>query len=474
MNFTPQDIDALLDSGDEELIRYALALVRDPLQTFEPRPDRPNEHDEQTAFIEDSTSRFACCLGGTGSGKTEAAAFKVARYVLDTPPMRERLPFWIIGDSYDTTCDVCWNEKLSKYIPKSMIAQIDWYKSKRNWPYAVSLKHPTKPGAIGWVLEFKSYEQGLTAMKAKSIGGFWCNEEVPYEIVLEVMGRCRDYNSPGWADFTPIEVKSPEWLDLYEHPPDGWRFYHLNTRLNAALGEGWADWYLDQIPEDMRATREIGTFAVLRGMVFKEFRKSIHVIEPFRIPHDWRKVRGIDFGFNNPFCALWIARDHDDRYYVYDEHYESQQLNAHHASAIYSREWNDDLPWYGPTYTDHDAQERAELGNFGIHCTPASKAINPGIEMLRSLLMIQGDGKPRMYIFDICKNLVREILGYKWREGTGTRNAIDEPMDVNNHALDAWRYGVYSDRLRTSDAIPSSRRILGDHARHGILLNRRN
>lgn len=601
MEFTEAVLAASLKSANPQIRAIAEAYCRDPLQRFRPRPNNPNDHDEQTAFIEDNISRFAVCLGGTGSGKTEAAAYKVARYVLDHEPQRERLPFWIVGDTYDTTCDVCWNEKLSKYIPKAMIHSIDWYKSRRNWPYAVSLKHPKKPGEIGWVLEFKSYEQGLAPMKAKSIGGFWCNEEVPYETVLEVMGRCRDYNSPGWADFTPIEVKSPEWIDLYENPPEGWRFYHLNTRLNTALGEGWADWYLGQIPEDMRGTREIGVFSVLRGQVFKEFRKSIHVIEPFRIPRDWRKVRGVDFGFNNPFCCLWVARDHDDRYYVYDEHYESRQLNAHHASAIHSRDWNDELPWYGPTYTDHDAQERAELGNFGIQCTPASKAINPGIELLRSLMMVQPDGKPRLFIFDKCVNLIREIVGYKWREGTGARNAIDEPVDKDNHCLaagtmvltsegekpieaivagesvltrqgykpvtfagptridytlvigmsngrelegtadhnvavgddwvrmddlagneltpplgfapvrmtsirsggwqqkkqtydlsvadcheffangvlvsnstDALRYAIYSDRVRSSDAVPTSRRILGEHTRHGVLLSRRN
>ena len=479
--FTDAELDAIFDSGDAELQRMVHALITHPYYTFEPLPDDPNDFQESTGFV-NSTDRLSIALGGTGSGKTHHAAYKTARYVLETRPFRNDCPFWVIGDSLDVTIEVCWKEKLSQFIPESEILEKHWHDRKRGWPKAVTLRHPDDREKPGWVIEFKSYEQGITGMKAASIGGFWFNEEVPYPIVFEVQGRCREYNSPGWADFTPIECKSPEWPDLYENPPEGWRFYHLNTKRNTHLAEGWADWFLNQVPEDSRDLRQYGVFTVLRGQVFKEFRKAVHVIEPFAIPSDWHKVRALDFGYNNPFCCLWIARDRDGRYFVYDEHFESGKLHDHHAEAIHGRgafadkhhrsRWKQG-PGYGNTYSDHDAQERAELTNRGIICTPANKSLKAGIALLRSMMMIQGDGRPRLYVFANCKNLIRELPGYKWPEGTDTRNPKDDPIDKDNHAIDALRYGVFSEEVGLKGGgVPQPLTIQRPGNRHGVQLHR--
>lgn len=407
------------------------------------------------------------------SGKTQAAAVKTARYVLNTPPMRPRCPFWIVGDTYETVCSVCWEEKLSHYIPKSRIRSIDWLKVNRQWPLAVTLRDPRDPSKPGWVLEFKSYSQGFATMKARSIGGYWFNEEVPLHIVTEVQGRCREYDSPGWADFTPIEVVSPDWPEMYDDPPEGWRFFHLNVEKNRHLAKGWAARYLASVPEDERETRRIGVFATFSGQVFKEWRKPVHVIEPFKLPHDWNRLRGIDFGFSNPFACVWVAKDKDGRYYVYDEHYETGRLNAYHAEQIHGgkydgdrinpRKWQAKHPHFGASYSDHDAQQRAELNRLGVYCTPANKSnVLGGISFLRSLMMIQGDGRPKFYVFSNCVNLIREIRGYHWPMAIGAgqrmRNPKELPVDFENHAIDAVRYAVYSDARGSAKAPRADRR----------------
>jgi hypothetical protein len=38
-----------------------------------------------------------------------------------------------------------------------------------------------------------------------------------------------------------------------------------------------------------------------------------------------RKVRGLDFGFHNPFAAIWGVLDHDDRLWLTGEHYEAHR-----------------------------------------------------------------------------------------------------------------------------------------------------
>jgi phage terminase large subunit len=478
-DLSTDDLDLLLSTADEEGLRLLHRALTDPYYAFQPREDDPAEFDEQTSFVNDNTSKFAICLGGTGSGKTLAAAHKTARYVLERPPQRTRLPFWIIGESFDQICQAAWVEKLATIIPEECIADYQWYRNKRQWPYAVLLKHPTIPDEVGWILEFKSYEQGFGGMKAVSIGGYWCNEELPYHLLFEIQGRCRDYSSPGWADFTPVECKDPEWIEAYEDPPRGWKFYHLNNLKNTAKAANadktiaeWATDYLATVPEELREMRQTGKFSVLRGAVFKEFRKSVHVIEPRRIPREWRKIRGLDFGFNNPTCCLWIARDNDGIYYVYDEYYRAQASIDENVAEIDKREWEYNQPWYGPTYSDHEATIRNEYILRGIPCIPANKSRNPGIELLRSL-MIQGrNGKPRLYIFSTCKNLIKEIQGYRYPEGTTGRNPKDEPIDKDDHAVDALRMAIFTDFHRGSGHKAETHQVLPDHKRHGVMFTR--
>jgi len=464
MLLSPGQLEDILALKDDEQIKED---VRKELTyqyySFHPRVDIPEDFEEQTAFIEADPSvvKFAVALGGTGSGKTIAAAAKTVDFLAYNKPPRPRCPFWVIGETYDLACGVCWNEKLFNMIPKSWVIHTAWIDRARNWPAAVLLKddplsaHPE----IGWILEFKSYAQGRERMQAASIGGYWFNEEAPFSIIEEVQGRCRDYDSPGWADFTPVDIRSPEWQEAYENPPEGWQFFHLNTERNSYINQEWIRRYLARLPEDVRETRRVGAFSSFRGQVFKEWNKKIHVIEPFEIPHDWHRIRGLDFGFNNPFVCLWCAKDHDGRYYVYDEHYQSGQLNAYHVKKIKEREWNDNSPYYGQTYSDHDAQERAELMNLGIHCTPARKNVLLGIEQLRSLLMVQADERPMLYVFKQCENLIREFGSYKWPEGTDRKNPKELPLPVNDHCLDALRYVTHSDAIRLSGPPTAMKRV---------------
>lgn len=395
------------------------------------------------------------------SGKTVAAAMKTANYLLQNKPPRDRCPFWVIGESYEMVCAVCWDEKLSHCIPEEFVAHIDWYNRRRNWPAAVTLRN-------GWVIEFKSYEQGRSKMQARSIGGYWFNEEVPYDIVEEVQGRCRDYDSPGWADFTPIEVRDARWPELYEEweagKTEGIEFYHLNTRLNDALADGWADTYLAKVAEDMRDTREHGKFASFKGAVYKAWHPKTHVIDPinkarqeqfswlnldaedYGIPYDWRRIRAIDFGCNNAFVCLWIAVDRDDRFYVYDEHYATQSSIGKSAEAIKQRKWLDWHPSYGQTFADHDSLDRKTLADdHGIATCPARKVnIHQGIEDVRQQLQIRNDGRPGLFVFKRCQNLIREMRLYKWSEGTDKRNPSELPIDKHNDTCDALRYGIHS------------------------------
>lgn len=466
---TDQELEQLRALGRDDLLEAYLDGLT-PLELFQPRPDDPSDYEEQTAFL-NYQGKVAVCLGGTGSGKTVAAAVKTARYVLNTPPPRPLTPFWVIGDTFETVCGICWDEKLSKLIPEDEILDRQWYNRSLNYPYAVVLRDPVRRNEPGWVLQFKSYSQGRRHMQGRSIGGAWFNEECPFQIVQEVLGRTRDYDSPVWADFTPIEIVSQEWPDLYDEPPAGWRFFHLNVERNTALAPGWAERFLEMFPPEERETRRVGVFATFHGQVFKEFMRKLHVIDAFpdgkqEPPYEWQRIRGIDWGYSNPLACVWVAVDRDGRYYVYDEHYEAQKPNSYHVARIQEREWTN--PNCGLTYCDTaDPQQMVEFTRLGVQCHGANKGIgkypvNSRISLLRSLMMMQGDAKPRIFIHSRCKNLIREIRAYHWSLPIGadarTKNAPNQPVDFDNHALDAMGYAIYTHAIGTGSVPAAVRR----------------
>jgi phage terminase large subunit len=48
-----------------------------------------------------------------------------------------------------------------------------------------------------------------------------------------------------------------------------------------------------------------------------------------------------------------------------------------------------------------------------------------------------------LFISHNCPNTIREMAGYKWAEGTETKDAKNEPLKINDHTCDCVRYAIY-------------------------------
>jgi phage terminase large subunit len=56
------------------------------------------------------------------------------------------------------------------------------------------------------------------------------------------------------------------------------------------------------------------------------------------------------------------------------------------------------------------------------------------------LKVLEGTGKPKLFISSVCKNLIFEFEAYHYPEEKEDRNATEMPIKENDHALDALRY----------------------------------
>lgn len=477
-----------------EYLRQGVGLL-----TFKPRPDdldAPGGPDQQESFV-NGKDGVAFLVGGNGAGTSVACAYKAARFMLmEQPPPRRNTPFWVMSNTFENTCNVCWGEKLHGmgFIPDCEIEEIAWHNKIRNQPKAVVLKPwPRERGGSkerNWVIEFKTFEMGRQALQGASIGGFWVSETPPSQLVAETIRGCRDYDYRGakMIEFTPLDP----WLSLemeqaIEHAPASWRVYKANTLKNLHNlpgGQDWVDSMLAFTPEELWNTRLYGDFAVFEGMIYAGFSEGIHVVDEQliedRIKGDTSLIHamGTDWGWTSEHahCTVWVAFDTaDGSWTVYDEYWtvsQSKILRDHIDETIERcEEWGWPIvvgqrglkridltrkPGYRVNHADSAAPGNIrEYGLYGVPTAGYQKTDNSvleGIYYLKHLLVDRPDSGPLLKISSRCKHLINEMRMYRWKRGQTNMMALNPglakpvPMSRFDHGPDALRYVIMGER----------------------------
>ena len=172
------------------------------------------------------------------------------------------------------------------------------------------------------------------------------------------------------------------------------------------------------------------SFEVLEGLVYPDLpgcvvpanSLSAQACSAFK-----RRLGGIDFGWRNPFAALWGGVDSDGIHWLTNEHYCREQPLSYHATQI-PRE----VYWY---VDPHGATERAELRVAGFTVKEGLAAISPGIASVQARIK---NGTLRI-LEGACPNLLSEAGLYRYDNGPQER-WTETPIPEYNHALDALRY----------------------------------
>jgi PBSX family phage terminase large subunit len=280
-------------------------------------------------------------------------------------------------------------------------------------------------------------EKSWGRVQGKTVAG-WLADEItrhPRNFVQMAQSRCR-YEGRIWPKFWTCNPEHPEHFilnDYLKNEKIDLLSWHFTLEDNPALTQEYKDELRNSYSGVFYQRYIEGKWVLAEGIVYPDFDQELHVKE-FTLVDSWRRIRGIDFGYTNPFVCLWGAIDEDGRLYIYDEHYRAKTLIADHVAAIGKREGN-----FNFTVSDHDAQERAELG-FATRA--AQKEVQLGIQKVTSRLLIAGDSRPRLFIHPRCVNLIREFGMYRWNDIKEGKNEKEEPIKENDHAMDALRYMV--------------------------------
>jgi len=203
-----------------------------------------------------------------------------------------------------------------------------------------------------------------------------------------------------WSSSSDYQRIIVTWQDCPRITED---FIDLERR---SMGQEWID------------QEYLCLFTHMTGLVYPDFG-STHIITWTPGP---RWVGGIDWGFRAPFAAVWGVHDRDDVLWIQGERYERQTALHKHSEALPAGvAW-----WADPS----GATEIAELRAQGHFIRRPYKMLRIGIQAVNARI---NTGRLKVNRLR-CPNLCAEATLYRYLDER------EEPLDENNHAMDALRY----------------------------------
>lgn len=224
------------------------------------------------------------------------------------------------------------------------------------------------------------------------------------------------------------------------------------------LSDGYVNMLKNLSPAKRKRFYE-GVFASYEGLVF-QIDDNAHIVDDFPIPHSWKKIRSVDFGYTHPFVCLWMAYDSaNDTAYVYREYIQSRATVRAHSEVIKglsildlkkedrknSEAWKLAEELYESTEADHDAEDRATLEENGISTSPANKEVLLGIDNVIDLLDFSNGRRPKIKIFRSLVALRESCDSYRWKDSTMSNRGRAKDREVikeDDDPADAFRYGI--------------------------------
>lgn len=211
---------------------------------------------------------------------------------------------------------------------------------------------------------------------------------------------------------------------------------------------------LSQLDPAIRLAIEEGSWDVIAGQYFDEWRRDLHVVKPFKIPGHWRRFSGYDFGIAKPSAHEWVALDGDGVLWVYREMYGAGMVPSVQAAKIRGAENEkvdyrvaDPSIW---TRTGAGPPIATQFADAGVIFRKANNARIDGWTRLREYLRctipdedpVTGEIRflPRIRFFETCHDLVRTLPLLVHDD----KNPEDCDTEGEDHAPDALRYAVMS------------------------------
>jgi phage terminase large subunit-like protein len=429
-------------------------------------------------------------------GKTIAGAFQTACHLLGEYPdwwpgrkFDKPTDGWAVGDNKETCRDIVQKELLGDIgkmgtgmIPADRIEKVVYRPNSGGAVDYVLVKHISGGTSR---LGFKSSEQGIVSFYGTQKDFVWMDELPPADIYSEAYLRTMTTNGILYVTATPLAGLTPLVLSFYNNAdflPRGSEIPGIvklsredaeeqaKERLRrgeidsiektegtskAVIIAGWDDakWLtedakkrmLDATPPHLKESRSKGLPSMGSGTIYTIPLEEI-LVKDFDIPKHWKKIAGMDVGWNNTAC-IWLAENPDTKeVFAYSEYKRGQAEPLVHAAAIKGR--GDWIPIaIDPASRGRSQVDGKQLFNMyrdlGLKLFPADNSVEAGIYQIQEML-----ATGRLKFFRSLSELAKEYVVYR-------RDQKGRIIKENDHIQDSLRYATQA--LKHAKQPPISR-----------------
>lgn len=396
--------------------------------------------------------------GPAGTGKSRACLEKLHAMALANPRMRG-LIVRKTRESLGSTALVTWREHVVKEAIETGLVRFYGGSAEQPAQYIYANGSTIAIGGMDKSTKIMSSEYDvayaqeaieLTENDWESITTRLRNGKVSFQ---QLMADTNPSTPTHWlkqrsdrGDVTLLESRHEDNPTLFDQ----------STGRPTVTGEAYIA-KLDKLTGVRKLRLRQGLWVAAEGLIFEDFDPAHHVLDPFKVPADWRRVWSVDFGFTNPFVLQIWAIDPDDRMFLIYELYRTRRLVEDHARDALELARHHNEPKPESVVCDHDAEDRATLErHLGLKTVAAHKKVSAGIQAVQSrhkpetetgvarLFLVRGAvARPDPDLVESKKPACTadEIPGYVWADPTGAKTK-EQPVKQDDHGCDAMRYAV--------------------------------
>ncbi len=418
-------------------------------------------HKHLEAFAATDHFRVVGVMGSNRSGKSTLACFYMAISLTGEYPdwwkgkrFKKPINAWVVAVTQAQARDNLQAKLLGEHgergtglIPRDAILEV---RNRQGVPGGVEYVRVRHKSGGTSTLTFKAASEQREAFQSVRIDLAVLDEECPWPVFEEVLMRTiatGEHEEPGsvMLAFTPLKGMSEVVSHLM---PDG-LVEEDKTRDVCTVNIPWDDVphlspeekqsMLDNIPRHQVDARIKGLPVLGVGAVYS-FNESDLVCEPFEIPPYYWGAAGFDVGWRFS-GAVFVRKDPDSGvFYFVDEVKMSEATPPEVAAAINARSR------FMRIAIDPASRGRSQLDgrnlmseyrDLGLSIFPADNSVEAGLHKVQ-MLMTSG----KLKIFPTCTRLLAELRKY-------SRNEDGKIRKMDDHALDAMRYCLFTEKVMT-------------------------
>lgn len=394
---------------------------------------------KQLEFIVNSTAKWNLAHGSVRSGKTIGTLYRFLQAVNSCPDSK----IYMVGHSIDTVYRnaialIFENPEFAIFRPFCT-----WHKGSSSLTFKdkrIKILGAKDSGSV------KSFQGGTW-----SIG--YCDEITLYpDIIIEMIDtRLSAPHSMGIATMNPTFPTHivKQWIDKGLEGDKNYYSLHFTLDDNPYVDQDYKE-RIKACSGVFYKRNYLGLWCLAEGAIFDFFDRDFFVVDRQpKAAEYW--IAGVDVGTSNAFACVILGinsgkLDQTDvcRWVEKEFYWDWRKHGRQKTHGEYADDLVEFLEPYGvkQVYIDPSAAAfKVELRKRGFAPIDANNEVYDGISYMTTEME-----QRRLYIFQNCTNLIREIESYTW-DPKASEKGRDLPIKQNDHAIDALRYAVYTHKV---------------------------